>query len=82
MLPLTQHTVLSKLNSLSFNKKEMSCFKALTFFSLVVKGEWQDGRKAGRGVERTSEGSYEGEWKDNMVLNIPAVIIIKVVNLC
>ena len=40
----------------------------LHFFS---PGEWQNGFKHGKGVEQTTEGTYEGEWKDNMVNTPP-----------
>lgn len=43
----------------------------MTFsFSL---GEWQNGHKHGKGVEQTTEGTYEGEWKDNMVNKNPTL---------
>ena len=39
-------------------------------FLFIFLGEWKNGLKHGKGVEKTKEGRYEGEWKDNMVLMV------------
>ena len=40
------------------------------FVCKQISGNWHKGNKNGHGVEVTSSGKFEGEWKEGMVTSV------------